>query len=70
LYGASKGIYLEPLEDGLGFFDQISSILLQNKEKISDFYSLVNHQAKFYPKIESFFGKLILPLNEYRTIDI
>jgi hypothetical protein len=58
------------LEEYLGVFEQASSILLQNKDKIADFYSLVSHQAKFYPKVESFFGKLISPLNEYRTIDI
>lgn len=68
--GASNGISLEPSEEGLGLFDQISGILLQNKEKISDFYSLVSHQAKFYPLIESFFGNLIFPLNGNKTIDI
>jgi hypothetical protein len=68
LYGASDKTFLKPEEENANLFNQISTALLQHKDKITDFYTLVKYQAKFYPKIESFFSNQLLPLNGNRTI--
>jgi len=66
--GASDGTYLKPKYDQTEIFNQISSKLLQEKEKIATFYALVYYQSKFYPKIESFFSKHIQHSDENKTI--